>query len=89
MFIEHVDKVTGDVMTLENAFHGLEDGDYVTFAEVKGMTELNDINPVKVTVKSELLFYCLLIGVSSPVSLFYARIVFSSERGWSKISFNM
>ena len=56
VFIEHIDKVTGDVMTLENAFHGLEDGDYVTFAEVKGMVELNDIAPIKVTVKSEHFF---------------------------------
>lgn len=32
--------------------HGLEDGDYVTFSEVKGMTELNGIEPLKITVKS-------------------------------------
>lgn len=31
--------------------HGLEDGDFVKFSEVKGMTEINDAQPFKVTVK--------------------------------------
>ena len=30
------------VATLENQMHGFESGDYVTFREVQGMTELND-----------------------------------------------
>ena len=50
--VEHIDKETGDVFALENAMHGLEDGDYVTFTEVKGMNEINDCKPVKITVKS-------------------------------------
>ena len=33
----------GLVTTLDETRHGLEDGDYVTFSEVEGMTELNDI----------------------------------------------
>jgi hypothetical protein len=41
------------VTTLDETRHGLEDGDYVTFAEVKGMTELNGCEPRKVTVKGE------------------------------------
>ncbi|CAD6195430.1 unnamed protein product [Caenorhabditis auriculariae] len=49
--IEHVDRDTGDVTTLENLFHGLEDGDFVTFSEVKGMDELNGCQPLKITVK--------------------------------------
>ncbi|KAL3985654.1 ubiquitin-activating enzyme E1 family protein [Acanthocheilonema viteae] len=49
--IEHVDAETGDVTTLDNVMHGLEDGDYVTFSEVRGMTELNGIEPLKITVK--------------------------------------
>ena len=32
----------GVVTTMEDAMHGLEDGDYVTFKEIKGMTALND-----------------------------------------------
>ncbi|ETN83338.1 ubiquitin-activating enzyme E1 [Necator americanus] len=51
--IEYVDAETGDVTTLENQMHGLEDGDYVTFSEVKGMTELNGCAPLKITVKKD------------------------------------
>lgn len=29
----------------------MEDGDYVTFSEVKGMDKINDSEPRKVTVK--------------------------------------
>ncbi len=54
VLIEHIDALSGDVTTLENALHGLEDGDYVTFSEVKGMTELNGIKPIPITVKSTL-----------------------------------
>lgn len=32
----------GIVTTFEDQRHDLEDGDYVTFSEVKGMTELNN-----------------------------------------------
>ena len=31
--------------------HGLEDGDFVTFTEVEGMTQLNGCKPRKITVK--------------------------------------
>ncbi|CAX65051.1 E1 ubiquitin-activating enzyme [Caenorhabditis elegans] len=51
-FIEHIDKTTGEVTTLENLFHGLEDGDHVTFSEVKGLTEINGCEPLKITVKN-------------------------------------
>ncbi|KAI8981901.1 ubiquitin-activating emzyme E1 [Mycotypha africana] len=40
----------GIVTCLDEVRHGLEDGDYVTFKEVQGMDELNDIAPVKVKV---------------------------------------
>ena len=32
----------GVVTTMEDAMHGLEDGDHVTFKEIKGMTALNE-----------------------------------------------
>jgi ubiquitin-activating enzyme E1 len=35
---------------MDEVRHGLEDGDYVTFKEIQGMTELNDIAPQKVKV---------------------------------------
>jgi ubiquitin-activating enzyme E1 len=38
------------VACLEDHRHGLEDGDYVTFSEVKGMTELNESEPMKINV---------------------------------------
>jgi len=40
----------------EEARHGLETGDLVRFSEVKGMTELNDLEPVKITVKGPYTF---------------------------------
>ncbi|KAJ1974171.1 E1 ubiquitin-activating protein [Dimargaris xerosporica] len=40
----------GVVTCLDEARHGLEDGDYVTFSEVLGMTELNGCEPRKVKV---------------------------------------
>lgn len=52
----------GLVTTLDETRHGLEDGDYVTFAEVQGMTELNGIEPRRVTVKGP---YTFTIGDTS------------------------
>lgn len=40
----------GVVTTLDEARHGLEDGDYVTFSEIVGMEELNGCEPRKVKV---------------------------------------
>ncbi|VDM67353.1 unnamed protein product, partial [Strongylus vulgaris] len=63
--IEYIDAETGDVTTLENQMHGLEDGDHVTFTEIKGMTELNGCAPLKITVKivarSQLLYFSFLL----------------------------
>lgn len=38
------------VTCVDDTRHGLEDGDYVTFSEVQGMTELNGCEPMKVKV---------------------------------------
>jgi ubiquitin-activating enzyme E1 len=35
---------------MDEVRHGLEDGDFVTFKEIQGMTELNDITPRKIKV---------------------------------------
>lgn len=40
----------GVVTCLDEARHGLEDGNYVTFSEVKGMVELNNCEPRKIKV---------------------------------------
>lgn len=42
------------VTCMDETRHGLEDGDYVTFTEVKGMEGLNSSEPRKVTTKGEL-----------------------------------
>lgn len=47
--IEGIDE-EGLVSILDETRHGLEDGDYVTFSEIEGMTELNGCDPKKVTV---------------------------------------
>jgi hypothetical protein len=40
----------GVITCLDEHRHGLEDGDYVTFQEIKGMVELNGCAPKKVKV---------------------------------------
>ncbi|XP_028146852.1 ubiquitin-like modifier-activating enzyme 1 [Diabrotica virgifera virgifera] len=38
------------VTCIDDTRHGMEDGDYVTFSEVQGMTELNNCEPIKIKV---------------------------------------
>ena len=38
------------MFTLDKSRHNLESGDFVTFSEVKGMTELNGCDPLEVKV---------------------------------------
>lgn len=40
----------GVITCLDENRHGLTDGDYVTFSEVQGMTELNGCAPIKISV---------------------------------------
>ncbi|CAH1403946.1 unnamed protein product [Nezara viridula] len=40
----------GVIACLDDTRHGLEDGDYVTFSEIQGMTELNGCEPTKIKV---------------------------------------
>jgi ubiquitin-activating enzyme E1 len=47
---------------LDESRHGLEDGDFVTFTEVQGMTELNGCEPRKISVKGP---YTFTIGDTS------------------------
>lgn len=44
---------------LDEARHGFESGDYVTFTEVQGMTELNGCQPVEIKVLGKI---CLDLG---------------------------
>ncbi|KAF5363942.1 hypothetical protein D9756_000809 [Leucocoprinus leucothites] len=52
----------GLVTCLDETRHGLEDGDFVTFTEVQGMTELNGCEPRKISVKGP---YTFTIGDTS------------------------
>lgn len=54
--IDQVQDEEGIVTCLDETRHGLEDGDFVTFAEVKGMEELNSCEPRKVIVKGPYTF---------------------------------
>ncbi|GAB6029875.1 E1 ubiquitin-activating protein [Chamberlinius hualienensis] len=55
----------GVVTCLDEARHGLEDGDFVTFTEVEGMTELNNCEPRKIKVLGP---YTFSIGDTSGLS---------------------
>lgn len=57
------------VACLDEHRHGLEDGDYVTFGEVQGMTELNGCPPRKVTVLGP---YTFSIGDTSSLGEYKA-----------------
>lgn len=49
--VSHITKEERSVVTcVEDVRHGLSDGTYVRFSDVKGMTELNDAPPFKVEV---------------------------------------
>jgi ubiquitin-activating enzyme E1 len=43
-------EVDGVVTCLDESRHGLEDGEFVTFTEIKGMKELNNCEPRKIKV---------------------------------------
>ena len=57
----------GLVSALDETRHGLEDGDFVTFTELKGMEKLNDGTPRKVTVKGP---YTFSIGDVSELGVY-------------------
>ncbi|KAJ9096313.1 hypothetical protein QFC20_006451 [Naganishia adeliensis] len=74
----------GIVTGLEETRHGLEDGDYVTFSEVKGMTELNGCEPRKVTVKGP---YTFSIGDTSNLSDYVSGGIFTQVKMPKVINF--
>lgn len=55
----------GIVTCIDDTRHGMEDGDYVTFAEIQGMTELNNCKPIKIKVLGP---YTFSIGDTSSFS---------------------
>ncbi|TIC19990.1 ubiquitin-activating enzyme E1 [Wallemia mellicola] len=67
----------GLVTCLDDTRHGLEDGDYVTFSEIKGMEELNGCEPRKVSVKGP---YTFTIGDTSSFSQYTSGGVFTQVK---------
>lgn len=49
-------EVDGIVTCIDETKHGFQDGDYVTFSEVQGMTELNGCAPRKINVIGDFTF---------------------------------
>ncbi|KAF8897266.1 ubiquitin activating enzyme [Infundibulicybe gibba] len=67
----------GLVTCLDETRHGLEDGDFVTFTEVQGMTELNGCEPRKVTVKGP---YTFAIGDTSGLGAYKSGGIFTQVK---------
>ncbi|ETW83841.1 hypothetical protein HETIRDRAFT_34260 [Heterobasidion irregulare TC 32-1] len=67
----------GLVTCLDETRHGLEDGDFVTFAEVKGMEQLNGCEPRKITVKGP---YTFSIGDTTGLSEYKSGGIFTQVK---------
>lgn len=67
----------GLVTCLDETRHGLEDGDFVTFTEVQGMTELNNCEPRKISVKGP---YTFTIGETSGFQDYKAGGIFTQVK---------
>ncbi|TFK27024.1 ubiquitin activating enzyme [Coprinopsis marcescibilis] len=67
----------GLVTCLDETRHGLEDGDFVTFTEVQGMTELNGCEPRKVAVKGP---YTFTIGDTTNLGDYKAGGIFTQVK---------
>ncbi|KAK0528938.1 E1 ubiquitin-activating protein [Tilletia horrida] len=72
------------VTTVDETRHGLEDGDYVTFSEVQGMTELNGCAPRKISVKGP---YTFTIGDTTGFSDYKRDGIFTQVKMPKTISF--
>lgn len=65
------------VTCLDETRHGLEDGDFVTFTEVQGMTELNGCEPRRISVKGP---YTFSIGDTSELSDYKSGGIFTQVK---------
>ncbi|KIY73793.1 ubiquitin activating enzyme [Cylindrobasidium torrendii FP15055 ss-10] len=65
------------VTCLDETRHGLEDGDFVTFTEVQGMSELNGCEPRKVSVKGP---YTFTIGDTSNLGEYKTGGIFTQVK---------
>ncbi|KAG8956770.1 hypothetical protein FRC04_000248 [Tulasnella sp. 424] len=65
------------VTCLDETRHGLEDGMFVTFSEVKGMEELNGCEPRKITVKGP---YTFTIGDTTGFGNYVSEGIFTQVK---------
>ncbi|XP_047393198.1 ubiquitin-like modifier-activating enzyme 1 isoform X2 [Sciurus carolinensis] len=74
----------GVVTCLDEARHGFESGDFVSFTEVQGMSELNDIHPIEIKVLGP---YTFSICDTSNFSNYIRGGIVSQVKVSKKISF--
>ncbi|KAF7331853.1 Ubiquitin activating enzyme [Mycena kentingensis (nom. inval.)] len=84
MIVSVEQSAEGLVTCLDEARHGLEDGDYVTFNEVQGMVELNACEPRKISVKGP---YTFTIGDTTNLSTYKAGGTFTQVKMPKTIEF--
>ncbi|GES96720.1 ubiquitin-activating enzyme E1 [Rhizophagus clarus] len=77
-------EVDGIVTCLDESRHGLEDGDYVTFTEIKGMEELNNCEPKKVKILGP---YTFSIGDTSKYGDYNSGGIFTQVKQPKTIQF--
>jgi hypothetical protein len=76
-YTEDEQDADGLVTCLDETRHGLEDGDFATFSEVQGMTELNGCEPRKVSVKGP---YTFTIGDTSNFGTYKTGGIFTQVK---------
>ncbi|KAJ7774253.1 ubiquitin activating enzyme [Mycena maculata] len=74
----------GLVTCLDETRHGLEDGDFVTFTEVQGMSELNGCEPRKISVKGP---YTFTIGDTTNFQTYKTGGIFTQVKMPKTIEF--
>ncbi|KAJ2708175.1 E1 ubiquitin-activating protein [Coemansia sp. IMI 203386] len=85
MIADIAQSAEGIVTCLDETRHGLEDGQYVTFSEVQGMTELNACEPRKVNVLGP---YTFSIGDTSSLSAYKRGGLFQQVKMPVTVSFS-
>uniref|UniRef100_A0A7N8YPC2 Ubiquitin-activating enzyme E1 n=1 Tax=Mastacembelus armatus TaxID=205130 RepID=A0A7N8YPC2_9TELE len=75
----------GVVTCLDEARHGFESGDSVTFTEVQGMTELNGCQPMEIKVLGKTFFPLCLFQADGDELLALAKEVNSAQTGSAKV----
>jgi len=74
----------GVVTCLDEHRHDLQDGDYVTFSELKGMDELNGCDPIEIKVPSP---YTFTIGDTTKMAAYVSGGVATQVKVPKKIEF--